>query len=266
MHRTCLKPWSRRGAQQCNQCPWLVGGVSVTVRTVPDTRPTAILARLLADDITVVSLAARLCAVCVDRLGITGAGLALMSDGVPSGTIAVTDVPAARLEELQFTLGEGPCVDAARAARPVLYPDLAASAAHSRWPGFAAEALLAGVSAVFAFPLQVGEVRIGVLDLYRDSAGPLSAEDLAVALDYADAATMLLLYLQERSGGEQPQLLAAAFDDRAGVHQAAGVLTVQLGIGLAEALVLLRAASYAGGRSVSAVAADVIARRLRMTL
>ncbi|CAN5169852.1 GAF domain-containing protein [soil metagenome] len=227
-------------------------------------RPAAILSRLLSEDHSLASLAVRLCSACVDQLAITGAGLGLMSGGTPSGPTAATDGLAALLEELQFTLGEGPCVDATHEGRPVLYPDMAARSASSRWPSFAAAALSAGVAAVFAFPLQVGAVRIGVLDLYRDTAGPLGATDLADALDFAEAATMLLLYLQDRSDSDDPKLLCAAFDDRAEVHQATGMLAVQIGVTLGEALLRLRAAAYAQGHPLSELAADVLAGRLHI--
>src|SRR3954447_12277297 len=132
---------------------------------------------------------------CARTLAASGVGLALMTDDGPAGTVAVSDGGALQLEELQFTLGEGPCVDASRTGRPVLVPDLAATSP-GIWPQFGAGADAAGLRAVFALPLQVGGIRLGVLDLYRRSAGALSREELADALSFADAATQLLLDLQ----------------------------------------------------------------------
>ena len=103
---------------------------------------------------------------CARSLPVSGVGLALMTPKGPAGTVAATDGAALELEELQFTLGEGPCVDASSSGRPVLQPDLAATGPH-RWPVFAGGALAAGVAAVFAFPLRVGAIHVGVLDLYR---------------------------------------------------------------------------------------------------
>jgi GAF domain len=121
--------------------------------------------------------------------------MSLATDAGPAGTVAAPDGPAAAMEELQFTVGEGPCVDSSRTGRPVLAPDLAHTGS-GRWPGFSAGALDAGIRAVFALPLQVGAGRVGVLDLYRDRAGALSPEELADALTFADAATTILLHLQ----------------------------------------------------------------------
>ena len=132
---------------------------------------------------------------CARALPVTGVGLALMTDGGPAGTVAATDGPALELEDLQYTLGEGPCVDASRTGRPVLQPDLAATAPR-RWPAFAGGAWRPGVAAVFAFPLRVGAIRVGVLDLYRATPGTLTPGQLREALSFADAATLLLLYLQ----------------------------------------------------------------------
>ena len=199
-------------------------------------------------------LPASLTVACVRSLPVSGVGLALMTDAGPAGIVAATDGAARELEELQFTLGEGPCVDASGTGRPVLQPDLAATAP-LRWPAFAAGALEAGVRAVFAFPLRVGAIRVGVLDLYRDRAGPLSTGDLGEALSYADAATLVLLDAQAGS----PVLVAVpVLDDRAEVHQATGVVSVQAAVGLAEALVLLRARAFADQRPLADLARGVL--------
>ncbi|WP_409330998.1 GAF and ANTAR domain-containing protein [Trujillonella humicola] len=196
-----------------------------------------------------------LAAACTRALPVSGVGLALMTDEGPAGTIAATDGVAVELERLQFTLGEGPCVDASKTGRPVLQPDLARTAP-PRWPAFAGGALQAGIRAVFAFPLRVGAIRLGVLDLYRDAAGPLSPGELTEALSFADAATLVLLHAQAGSPG---QGAVPVLDDRAEVHQATGVVSVQAGVGLADALVLLRARAFSEDRSLADLARDVLA-------
>jgi len=211
------------------------------------------------------TLPTRLCEDCTEALPITGVGLALMNDEGHQGVIAATDGPARVMEELQFTLGEGPCLDASLARRPVLQPDLASTAV-ARWPGFGPEALNAGIAAIFAFPLHVGAIRVGILDLYRDTPGSLDNAALAEALAYADAALLVLLHLQGQmppEGGLHPQL-AAPLENRAEVHQATGVISVVAGVSLADALLLLRAHAYAAQRPVVQVARDVIAGTLRI--
>lgn len=212
------------------------------------------------------ALPTRLCAECLSALAVSGVGVALMTDDGPSGVVlAATDERARQLEELQFALGEGPCVEASGSGRPVLQPDLTAAGAagSARWPRFGSAALDAGVHAIFAFPLRVGAIRVGVLDLYRDTPGPLSALDLADALAFADAATVMVLHLQDHDEhGEVNAALAGPIDSQAVVHQATGMITIQLGISLAEALLRLRAHAYATGQTVSTLAADVVNRRL----
>ena len=196
---------------------------------------------------------------CARRLPVTGVGLALMTDEGPAGTVAASDAGAMQLEELQFTLGQGPCVDASRTGRPVLAPDLAATSP-STWPQFGAGADAAGLRAVFALPLQVGGIRLGVLDLYRDTAGELARKELADALSFADAATQLLLDMQAQDTalGIPPPHALALLDDRAEVHQATGVVSVRAGVTLAQALSLLRARAYAEGRPIADLARDVL--------
>ncbi|MBA2390425.1 MAG: GAF and ANTAR domain-containing protein [Geodermatophilaceae bacterium] len=206
----------------------------------------------------------RLCQECAAAVAVSGVALALMTaDGPSGGIVAATDGAAKQMEELQFALGEGPCVDASRSGRPVLQPDILATAV-GRWPAFGPGVLAAGIRAIFAFPLRVGAIRLGVLDLYRDTPGGLSAEELLDALAFADAATVVLLHLQHQAdaGGAQP-MLAGAFDDRAEVHQATGMITIQLNVSLANALVRLRAHAYATERPIGEIAADVVNRRLR---
>lgn len=206
-----------------------------------------------------------LCLACSRALPITGVGLALMTDQGHGGTVTATDGAAAVMENLQETLGEGPCLDASRRARPVLEPDLAATGA-ARWPMFGPEAIEAGIRAVFAFPIHVGGIRLGVLDLYRDTAGSLGKDHLIEALAFADAATVLLLHLQDKAPARtalHPQL-DEVIESRREIHQATGMISVQAGVTLSDALLLLRARAYAGERSLADTANDVVARRIRI--
>lgn len=207
----------------------------------------------------------RLVTACAGALPVSGVGIVLMTDDGPAGTVAVTDSASATLEDLQFTLGEGPCVEASRTGRPVLQPDLATTGP-ARWPGFSAGALDVGVRAVFAFPLRMGAIRLGVLDLYRDRVGRLSDEELAEALSFADAATTVLLHLQSidpHAGG--PLGVLPVVEDRAEVHQATGMVSVQAGVPLGQALALLQARAFATGGPISALARDVLTGAVRFS-
>jgi hypothetical protein len=145
----------------------------------------------------------------------------------------------------------------------VFEPDLADPAV-VRWPAFAQAGVEAGVLAVFAFPLHVEAIGIGVLVLYRDRRGALSADELAYGLVLADVATHLVLGLQAGAPADTlHQLLANEPPHWAEVHQATGIISVQLGVALDEAFVRLRAhvrqwPCFAGRRG------DVVAGRLRL--
>jgi hypothetical protein len=232
--------------------------------TVASRRVTEILTAVVAESRDRADLAEILLRTCRSSLTVSGAGLALMADDGPAGTVATTDPRATLLEDLQFTLGEGPCVDASRTGRPVLEADLTRNA-QRRWPVFAGGAERAGLRAVFAFPLRVGAIRLGVLDLYRDTPGVLSPSELTDALAFADAATVLLLKLQaEGPGTELPLDLAPAVENRAEVHQASGMVSVQAGVSLAEALVMVRARAYAEQRPIGEVARDILSGLIRI--
>ena len=169
-----------------------------------------------------------------------------------------------------LTLGEGPCLDAAASGGPVLASDLAGGESGRRWPVFALAARQAGAAAIFAFPLRIGAIRAGVLGLYRERPGPLTAFQLGDALIFADTATVLLLDAQDQVGGDltalagpggQPADLAFR---RAEIDQATGMLTGQLGAGIGDAFVRLRAYAYARDLRLTDVARDIVARRLRL--
>lgn len=205
----------------------------------------------------------RLCQVCADVVGVTGAGIMLMAGDVSQGSVCTTDEVSALIEELQYALGEGPCVDAYRSDRPVSEPDLATPQT-SRWVGFSGPVVEAGVRAVFGYPLQVGAVRLGALNLYRRTPGPLSDEQHADALVMADIAADAILGLQANA---PPGTLAAELevgsDFQYVVHQATGMVAAQLDISVGQALIRLKAHSFGNDRPLKDVARDVVARKLR---
>ncbi len=185
----------------------------------------------------------------------------MVSDTINRAVVCATDDVSSRVEELQVTLGEGPCVDAVVSGGPVLVSDLTdrADLAVERWPAFLGAATDAGVRAVFAFPLRIGAIRIGALDLYRAQPGALSEDELSAALLAAESASVGLLALQSREGG----LADSAGGYQAQVHQASGMVMVQLRVPIEQAFLMLRARAFATGRPLHELAADVVERRIR---
>jgi hypothetical protein len=209
---------------------------------------------------------AHVCAAVVAGTNVDGGGVTLMVGPTVRDTLHVTDQVAGELEEWQLSFGQGPCVDAFLSGGPVLASNLESPEDSARWPAFTSAALASGARAVFALPLQIGTIRMGVLDLYRTKPGPLSSHDLADALAFADTAAMLLL---DDAVGASPETadLAWQHDDptahHAEVHQATGMMLVQLQASAESAFARLRAYAYAHDRRIGDVARDVVARRLR---
>ncbi len=216
----------------------------------------------LADGGTDSWSSARLCAVCPRIVGVDGAGVMLMSGDIPRGSLCTTNAVSHLIEELQYTLGEGPCVDAYRQDQVVAEPDLAEPVT-GRWLAFTPPALQAGVRAVFGYPLRVGSVRLGALNLYRDRPSSLTDDQHADALVIADVAARWVL---ETQAGAPSDTVAAELEIGAdfhfAVHNAAGMISVQLGVSVAEALIRLRAFAFGNDRLLADVARDVVARRL----
>jgi GAF domain len=169
------------------------------------------------------------------------------------------------IEELQYTLGEGPCVDAYRHDQVVLEPDLA-DPATPRWLAFTPPAVEAGARAVFGFPLRVGAVRLGALNLYRDRPGPLSDGQRADALVMAEVAARWVLEVQAGAPpGGLAQELELGADFHFVVHNAAGMVAVQLEVSVSEALIHLRAYAFSHDRLLHGIAQDVVDRKLRFS-
>jgi hypothetical protein len=207
--------------------------------------------------------AAGLCRGCVKIVGVDGVGIMLMSGDISRGSLCTTNAVSHLIEELQYTLGEGPCVDAYQQNQVVAEPRLA-DPRTPRWFAFTPPALEAGVRAVFGFPMRSGMVRLGALNLYRDWPGPLTGDQHADALVLADLAARWVL---EAQAGAPPGAIAEELETGAdfhfAVHNAAGMISVQQQVSVTEALIRLRAYAFSKDRLLADVAEDVVARRLR---
>ena len=204
----------------------------------------------------------RLCDACVDVLTVSGAGIMLMIDGDHQSTLGGSNAVINLVEELQFVLGEGPCIDAVRTSQPVHEPDLRQPAIN-RWPAFAEPAVAAGVRAVFGFPLHAGRTSLGALDVYLDEPGHLRPAQVTDALIMADVISTTVLALQADApvGGLADQL-DSSLRHRAVVHQATGMVSAQLDLAVHDALLRIRAHAYTSGRPVLEVAHEIVDHRL----
>ncbi|MEO7236305.1 MAG: GAF and ANTAR domain-containing protein [Lapillicoccus sp.] len=211
-----------------------------------------------------VSLPQLLCERCRVAVPADAAAMTLWTSTGLAGLVGAAGEQAHSMEDLQLVTGEGPCSDASTSGRPVLQAQLRRTAS-IRWPGFGPAALEAGVEAAFAFPVQLGAIRMGVLALYRTRPGDLTDVELREALGFADAAVRVLLHLQDQmplDDSVHPGWSDPA-QHQARIHQASGMVAVQAGVGLAEAFLLLRGRAYSSERPLVDVAVDVLARTLQ---
>jgi hypothetical protein len=220
---------------------------------------------LLAGTENGLAVVRRICELCVLELAVSGAGVSVMGGGPAADgsqvLVHATGDVSVQLESLQLTVGEGPSVDAYTLGGPVLVPDLAIE--NARWPVFTAGAVELGVAAVFSFPLQVGAARMGVLDLHRGTPGPLTAGQLTDAFTLVGASTVALLDDVEAPQTGGPSWLGDLHD---GVHQATGIVTVQLGVTLSDALLRIRAHAYAHQLTLNEVGRQIVERELRLEM
>jgi hypothetical protein len=206
----------------------------------------------------------RLCRCAVHFMPAAGSSISLMSEAGTVDLVASSDPRSALVEELQFTLGEGPSWEAFETRRPALAHQLTGDASR-RWPGYASNASEAGARSVFAFPLLIGRSRVGAFGLFRDEESWLPADAIADAEAFAEVATEMLLDGQEDAGvGSAPGGLDEALASGTAVYQAQGMVMIQLGVGPTEAASRLRAFAYANSSSLGAVARDIVARRLSL--
>jgi hypothetical protein len=225
------------------------------------------------------ALAGLICQACVDGLDVDGAAMSLFTTQLARHTLASTDATADLLEELQFTLNEGACIEAATTGSPVLVPDLDHAGGTRGWPVFAAAVLeRSNARALFALPLQWGPVNLGVIDLYRTQPGALSGEQQRDAFAAAEVAGLMMLTLRtdpaitpdspdnpDNPDSGTEAWLEPSIGSRAVVHQATGMVLMQLDSTAEVALARMRAEAFVEGRLLIDVARDVVARRVRFT-
>ena len=209
-------------------------------------------------------MTAKLCRQCLRLAEVHGAAITVLSSSSSRELMYATDSVAQHLDELQFTGGDGPCVDAFTTERPMFCNDTSSDSANDIWPGFASEADKAGVGSVFAFPLRGGGDVFGVLELYR--LDPIGLDDEQIELATASAAAISMAILAELpvTGDLDAGMLVNAFH-RPEVNQAVGMIAIQLRVSVEESLSRLRAAAYSSGRPIWEIAADVVNRRIRFT-
>lgn len=225
------------------------------------------LSAAMASATTPLAAADRLCEACVDLLGVDGASISLIRSGATQGTFGSSGELSRLLDELQFTYGQGPCLDAVAQNRPVGAEDLDAPG-EDRWPALTEAVLGHGIRAVYALPVTVASSPIGALDLFRHRSGPLDGIELGGGMWAAGLAALPLLDLMHEAGswpaapdGPGPWDQLASLE-RVEVYQATGMIVAALDVSAVDAVALLRAHAVARGLTASEAAYRVLDRRI----
>jgi hypothetical protein len=206
---------------------------------------------------------ARLCETCLQNLPVSGVSVSVTQETGVRATLCASDGVAAHLAEIQDTLGDGPCLEASALKAPVFATDLTGGADARRWPVFAPHAVNAGIEAVYSLPLGHGTAPLGTVDLYRQRAGYLNEREVRIALQTADALTLALVALHHESpddGEGGVPWLEGAEASHEEVHQATGMIMMQLDVGPGEALARMRGRAFSEGRTISEIAKDIVER------
>nr|WP_217270891.1 GAF and ANTAR domain-containing protein [Frigoribacterium sp. VKM Ac-2836] len=192
--------------------------------------------------------------------GVSGAAVSTLSGPLGTGPVCSSDPVSARRDEIQFDLGEGPCWQAHSTNRPVVEHDLA-TAPPTAWPAAAAALTEAGVVSVAAFPLSYGRLDLGAVDLYCDERRELTDDEVDQARTLACIAgkSVLTRALDALESGDD-SLFPTTFPRE--VHQASGMVMMQLGVGVDEALLVIRGHAWSSGRPLREIASDIVLRRL----
>ena len=204
--------------------------------------------------------AQQVCRLCVSELaGVDAAALTLRATGRAQDLLGASDEWAGRLDEQQYTLGEGPGVQAFEDGSPILVDDL--SRHEERWPGFADTAHAVGAAAVFAFALRIGAIQLGTMTFYRRRAGGLAARAVADATVLVDLITLALVEQAEHAERAGVDWIrdTGSYQD---VNVATGILAARLAISLDEAFLRLRAHAFRLGRPILDLAGDILADRI----
>jgi hypothetical protein len=209
---------------------------------------------------TPVQVLDRLLRTCCESTGLDGAGVSIVSSSGLHEPMYASNQVAGDIERLQAILGEGPCIEASTTGSPVIVTDLldTRDEESSRWPVFRNEAVRIGARAIFAFPIRIGAISLGAVDLYRETAGPLGGRELNRALSSMDEVGLAVLEAPDYYGDvDAPSVIDMT------VHQAAGRVMAQIDGSIEEALVRLRAAAFAEGVSLTELATEVVNGRRR---
>ena len=193
----------------------------------------------------------------VELFRVTGSSISTIGDLLGSQTVSATDTLAARIDEVQFDLGEGPCWDAIGSGAPILEPDFR-NRERIMWPAFTAAIARDQVASLFAFPMLVGPLKVGAVDLYAASPMDLGDAECLHAAAMADVVGRNILQSALAETAEEYREDTSNPFSRRLVHQATGMVLAQLGVSADDAVLVMQAHAFGSGTSMMDVAHRIL--------
>ncbi|MBT2269685.1 GAF and ANTAR domain-containing protein [Rhodococcus enclensis] len=193
----------------------------------------------------------------VDGTGVDGVGVAVFASESSRDLVFATDSVAEELDEMQFTVGEGPCLDAFRFQRPELHDDIVSGEAVARWPVFSTQAVAVGAASVYAYPLGEGSAPFGVLEVYGRAPVALAASEDVTCRLFARSIGLAVLGELDPAYALAPRFGDGVFR-QGNVQVAVGIVAAQLGVSVEEASVRLRAAAFSRQCRITVIARDIV--------
>jgi len=182
-------------------------------------------------------------------------GMTMRSNGRPV-TVACSDPVAARVDEVQYALDDGPCLHAMRSGRPVRIEDTADKA---RWPDFEAQAESHGVRSCLALPLSADGRPVGALNLYARTASVFGPEEARRAENFAENASgALKLAIRLASHAALIEQLRSSLVSRTVINQALGIVMAREHCTQARAFAILRSASQNSNVKLRDIASAIV--------
>ena len=173
-------------------------------------------------------------------------------------TVASADPLGRLLDEQQYDVDEGPCLEAVRTGRAVNAPDVASE---SRWDGYPPIVLAHGIGSIYSEPLLVHGRALGALNMYAHAPDAFTPEvkSLVRALAQLTAAGMAGA-LKNFDEITLTSRLRRALSTRAVIDQAVGIIIAHQHVSPEEAFGVLRRISQTRNIRLHEVARELVTR------
>lgn len=191
---------------------------------------------------------------CVAIPGCTSGSVTLWREGHPYTVVSTGDL-ASDIDNAQYEVLEGPCLDASRTGEPYEISDMRTE---GRWPTFAAVAAKRGALSSLSVPLSIGGAPIGALNLYSDHPDAFRDALRAGQLFAAQASVTIANARVYQESRELAREIEERMRRRATIDQAVGVLMARHACDVERAGALLAEEAERAGTDEEAAARRIV--------